>query len=111
MSDTDQCARCGGDCGMSQCESDDVDQTAAELALEDDWEPCDHDHDEDCYDDQGFFQCYHQHCLNCGGCGCPGYCDDYQTYNLRPGETGGTERGASEYSREEFALEHPEEDR
>ena len=55
----------------------------------DDWEPCGHDHDEDCYDCHGFFQCHHQHCFNCGGCGCPGYCDDYQTYNLRPGETGG----------------------
>jgi hypothetical protein len=27
----------------------------------------------------------------CGGCGCPGYCDDYVTYNLRPGETGGAD--------------------
>ena len=70
MSDTDQCARCGGDCGMSrcpecggcentgpggtfrECPSCQLDRTAAELALEDDWEPCD---------------------------------------NLRPGETGGTD--------------------
>jgi hypothetical protein len=89
VSDTDQCARCGGDCGTSECESD-IDQTAAELALEDDWEPCHHDCDEDCYDYQGFWQCQHQHCFACGGCGCAGYCDDHQTYNLRPGETGGT---------------------
>lgn len=50
---------------------------------------CDHVHDEECYDYQGFSQCYHEHCINCGACGCPGYCDDYQTYNLRPDETGG----------------------
>ena len=68
-----------------------VDRTAAEFAFEDDWEPCSHDHDEECYDYQGFSRCHHQHCWNCGGCGCPGYCDDYQTYNLRPAETGGTE--------------------
>ena len=43
----------------------------------DDWEPCDHDCDEECD------PCRHQHCWHCGGCGCPGYCDDYQTYNLR----------------------------
>lgn len=28
-------------------------------------------------------------CINCGKPSCPGYCDDYQTYNLRPAETGG----------------------
>lgn len=91
MSDTDLCARCGGDCGTSECESDAsrLDQQAAELALEDDWEPCSHDCDEDCYNDYGERKCRHQHCFACGGCGCPGYCDDYQTYNLRPGETGG----------------------
>ena len=32
-----------------------------------DWE-CDHEHDEECYDYQGFYQCQHQHCMNCGGC-------------------------------------------
>ena len=42
-------------------------------------EPCSHDCDEWC-DEDG---CRHEHCWNCGGCGCPGYCDDYQTYNLR----------------------------
>jgi hypothetical protein len=26
-------------------------------------------------------------CLNCGSPGCPGYCNDYQTYNLRDEET------------------------
>jgi len=46
-------------------------------------EPCDHDCDEDC----AWYGCHHQHCLWCGGCRCPGYCDDYQTYNLRPDET------------------------
>jgi len=48
---------------------------------------CEHDCDETCgeYSEE----CYHQHCFNCGECGCPGYCDDYQTYNLRPSETGG----------------------
>ena len=46
MSDADQCARCGGDCGMSECETYDIDQKAAELAFEDDWEPCSHDCDE-----------------------------------------------------------------
>jgi hypothetical protein len=28
-------------------------------------------------------------CFRCGSRSCAGYCDDYQTYNLRPGETGG----------------------
>lgn len=32
--------------------------------------------------------CNHSHCFACGECGCAGYCDDYQTYNLRPAETG-----------------------
>ena len=50
---------------------------------------CEHDHDEECYDYQGFLVCSHTHCWNCGGCRCPGYCDDYMTYNLRPEETGG----------------------
>jgi hypothetical protein len=52
-------------------------------------EPCEHDCDEACYDDFDQWQCHHQHCFACGGCTCPGYCDDYQTYNLRPAETGG----------------------
>jgi hypothetical protein len=60
-----------------------------DIEADDDWEPCSHDHDEGCYDYQGFFRCQHQHCFACGACGCPGYCDDYQTYNLRPSETGG----------------------
>jgi hypothetical protein len=55
----------------------------------DDDEPCSHEHDEDCEDYQGFYACSHTHCFSCGGCNCPGYCDDYQTYNLRPAETGG----------------------
>jgi hypothetical protein len=52
-------------------------------------DPCDHDCDEDCYDELDQHDCRHEHCFNCGGCGCAGYCDDYQTYNLRPEETGG----------------------
>lgn len=58
----------------------------------DDWddEPCDHECDEYCdLGPDGRYICYHEHCFGCGGCGCPGYCDDYQTYNLRPAETGG----------------------
>ena len=46
---------------------------------------CEHDCDEDCE----WYGCGHQHCMGCGECGCAGYCDDYQTYNLRPAETGG----------------------
>ncbi len=55
-----------------------------------DWddEPCTHDCDDDCDDEWG---CRHSHCFNCGACGCPGYCDDYVTYNLRPDETGGAQ--------------------
>jgi hypothetical protein len=52
-------------------------------AAADDDEPCYHEHDEECYDYQGFYVCRHYHCAGCGGCQCPGYCDDYQTYNLR----------------------------
>jgi hypothetical protein len=60
--------------------------------VDDDWddEHCYHECDEECEeDDLGRSRCWHEHCFNCGGCRCPGYCDDYQTYNLRPGETGG----------------------
>lgn len=56
----------------------------------DDYEPCHHEHTEECEDYQGFNVCSHAHCINCGECECPGYCDDYQTYNLRPAETGGS---------------------
>lgn len=55
------------------------------------YEACHHDHDEECEDEWGYISCSHTHCGNCGGCQCPGYCDDYQTYNLRPAETGGTQ--------------------
>lgn len=65
----------------------------SEYVEEDDWdedEYCEHDcGNEGCYDDDDD-RCRHQHCWNCGACRCPGYCDDYQTYNLRPAETGGT---------------------
>jgi len=97
MSDTPACNICN-DTRIVQCAEQDgsglYEQACPEpvhddAGAADDWEPCDHDHDEDCYDYQGFFACRHQHCWNCGGCGCPGYCDDYQTYNLRPSETGG----------------------
>jgi hypothetical protein len=66
-----------------------LDDEVANVELDDDpdwWEPCTHECDEECDWDEG---CRHEHCWNCGGCGCPGYCDDYQTYNLRPAETGG----------------------
>lgn len=64
-------------------------------------EPCQHDHDEECYDDDDrATYCTHQHCSACGGCGCPGYCDDYQTYNLRPAETGGEPEGIPASSEE-----------
>ena len=43
--------------------------------------------EEPCYCDEA-----DEPCPNCGSPGCPGYCDDYQTYNLRPAETGGEER-------------------
>ena len=54
---------------------------AGELA--DDYEPCYHEHDEECEDAAGNNVCLHEHCIWCGGCQCPGYCDDHQTYNLR----------------------------
>lgn len=102
MSDTDQCTRCGGDCGMSNCpECGGCENTGVQpcpacqsgpvgILSDGDWddEPCDHDCTEDCYDECDEPDCHHQHCFNCGGCNCPGYCDDYQTYNLRPDETG-----------------------
>lgn len=79
---------CPHDCGISGCPQR-AETPADEL---DDWddEPCSHECDEGCEDYQGFDICSHAHCMNCGGCNCPGYCDDYQTYNLRPAETGGT---------------------
>lgn len=46
-----------------------------------DYEECSHNCDEYCWEDDD--PCLHQHCFACGGCECPGYCDDYQTYNLR----------------------------
>lgn len=41
---------------------------------------------EDCWEGE----CYEhgEPCFACGELQCPGYCDDYQTYNLRPAETG-----------------------
>lgn len=91
MSDTDLCPTCGGDCGTGYCESLAEAQAQARAEGFDDLydEPCEHDCDEDCYDECDEWVCTHQHCMNCGGCGCPGYCDDHQTYNLRPSETGG----------------------
>lgn len=72
---------CPHDCGITGCA-----RTAP--VIDDDWddEPCEHDCFEDGCDED---YCTHSHCMNCGGCGCPGYCDDHQTYNLRPAETGG----------------------
>lgn len=46
---------------------------------------CEHECDEDC-ELEG---CHHEHFCACGQCGCPGYCDDHETYNLRFAETGG----------------------
>jgi len=84
------------DTGMVQCAEQDgsgvYEQACPEPVHDgepDDWEPCRHDCDEDCFDEYDRPDCRHEHCFNCGGCGCPGYCDDYQTYNLRPAETGG----------------------
>lgn len=87
MSATDLCPSCGGDCGVGECETLATADAPGSLAFEDwDDEPCSHDCDEYC-DDYG---CSHAHCMNCGGCGCPGYCDDTATYNVRPpSETGG----------------------
>ena len=59
---------------------------AGAIAEGEDWDGvCEHDCDDVC-ELEG---CSHQHCWSCGECGCAGYCDDYQTYNLRPSETGG----------------------
>lgn len=92
MSDTDLCPSCGGDCGVGECESY-PDTTIAPPGdlTSGDWDDkaCEHEHDESCYDYQGFYSCTHAHYCVCGQCGCPGYCDDHQTYNLRPSETGG----------------------
>ena len=91
MSETAKCEFCSDEIPREPVRGYDLDFCSetcigdfeAQVAREGgDWEPCSHDHDEDCYD---------QHCFNCGGCGCPGYCDDYQTYNLRPAETGGSD--------------------
>ena len=76
-------------------ERDELAEADAELELDDELDDddawCEHDCGlEGCFDDGDFF-CHHQHCIACGGCGCPGYCDDYQTYNLRPSETGGAD--------------------
>ena len=49
---------------------------------DDDPDTWDEDYEDDLGDDE-------DECPSCGQSGCPGYCDDYQTYNLRPGETGG----------------------
>lgn len=51
---------------------------------------CDHICEDFCEDEDGGWSCSHQHCGHCGECGCAGYCDDVQTYNLRPAETGGS---------------------
>ena len=82
---------CPHDCGIDGCMQSPKMPELAGLDDGYDDEPCSHEHDEDCYDFQGFYVCSHSHCFNCGGCGCPGYCDDHQTYNLRPAETGGAD--------------------
>jgi hypothetical protein len=65
---------------------DTSDRLSAPQDADADWEPCHHECDENCEDG-----CSHQHCFACGQCQCAGYCDDYQTYNLRPSETGGAQ--------------------
>ena len=107
MSATGLCARCGGDCPMTDCPACGGCEITGEQPCpacqpapgkigydEYDDEPCCHDCDDDCYDEYGEWRCDHQHCFNCGGCGCPGYCDDFVTYNLRPSETGGQGAGS-----------------
>ena len=105
MSETDQCSRCGGDCPFNPgcrecmgCENTGIQPCPAcqpgppgDLSGGDwDDEPCSHICEDDgCEDEWGYSACTHSHCMNCGGCGCPGYCDDTSTYNLRPAETGG----------------------
>ena len=102
MSETDACSRCGGDCPMTGCPVCGGCENTGEQrcpqcqpesdGFDGDWddEPCKHECDENCQDYQGFDVCSHSHCPNCGGCQCPGYCDDHQVYNLRaPSETGG----------------------
>lgn len=70
---------------------------AEKIAWADEYDAWDDFCDHECFDNcdenvsEGGYYCLHQHCWNCGQCGCPGYCDDYQTYNLRPAETGGAE--------------------
>jgi hypothetical protein len=48
-------------------------------------ELCDHECFDNCDENiaEGGYYCHHELCLHCGQCGCPGYCDDHQTYNLR----------------------------
>ena len=46
------------------------------------------DYCEDCASGDGCWE-HGNPCQGCGELTCPGYCDDYQTYNLRPAETGG----------------------
>lgn len=80
---------------MAQIWYDDGDDEEYDDGQEEEWGEeyeggCHHEHDEDCEDYQGFNTCSHSHCMNCGGCECPGYCDDHRTYNLRPSETGGS---------------------
>ncbi len=104
MSDTDACSCCGGDCPMTSCrECGGCENTGVQpcpvcepppgVLSDGGWddEPCYHEHDEECEDEWGYLRyCTHQHCMNCGGCQCPGYCDDHSVYNLRPSdETGG----------------------
>jgi hypothetical protein len=94
MSVTGLCPTCGGDCGAGDCESLSAADAGAQADGFDgfDDEPCEHEHDENCVDelDDSYGNCSHAHYCVCGGCGCPGYCDDTATYNVRPpSETGG----------------------
>ena len=95
MSDVAACRTCDGSGTLTVPDSNHEsasEQACPDCQPDDDWEDeaCYHDHDEECEDEWGYLnRCSHQHCFACGGCQCPGYCDDHQTYNLRPAETGG----------------------
>jgi hypothetical protein len=75
--------------GLPASYDDDLAREPEDAGDDDFWDACTHDCDDRCYDELDEHKCRHEHCWKCGGCCCPGYCDDYQTYNLRPDETGG----------------------
>ena len=78
---------------------------------DDDWDDWDGDEsglcEHDCDDACELEGCFHNHCANCGECGCPGYCDDYQTYNLRPAGDGLPGPGSETSARGETPVPGP----